>query len=63
MAIQANASQGQLASPTQMMKVDAIRQLYAEHHDEEAQRKQEAFQCLPSQWQLPADLQAHLRKP
>lgn len=56
-------SQAQDASPAQVRELAAIRKLFAEHHNEEAQRRLEAFHRLHPQWQLSPDLQARLRKP
>lgn len=62
-ALSANEAAAQDARPALTAELDAIRQLFAEHHEQEAQRRLEAFQRLHPQWPLPADLQARVRKP
>lgn len=59
----AGGSQAQEAGPAQVRELDAIRKLFADHHDDEGQRRLEAFHRLHPQWQLPPDLQARLHKP
>ena len=44
-------------------ELEQIRQLFAAHRDNEAQRRLEAFQRDHPQWPLDAELEAHLRKP
>jgi hypothetical protein len=47
----------------QARELEAIRKLFAEHHDDQAQQRLQNFHRLHPQWQLPADLQARLREP
>jgi hypothetical protein len=47
----------------QLRELDAIRKLFAEHHEAEAQRRLENFHRSYPQWELAKDLQMHLRKP
>jgi hypothetical protein len=61
--MQADEAAAQDARPALAAELDAIRQLFAEHHEQEAQRRLEAFQRLHPQWPLPADLQARVRTP
>lgn len=62
-AIPLDKSEAQDASPAEVVELDEIRRLFAEHDDEEAHRRLQAFHHLHPQWQLPQDLQARLRKP
>jgi hypothetical protein len=62
-AAQADELQTEGGTPAQSAEVDAIRQLFAQHHDEEAQRRLESFHRSHPQWQLSPELQARLRKP
>ncbi len=62
-ANQADESQSLNESPAQVAELDAIRQLFADHRDEEAQRRLEAFHRLHPEQSLSPDLQARLRKP
>jgi len=56
-------SVAQKATPEQRRELDAIRKLFAEHHDEEAQQRLENFHRSYPQWELAEDLRVHLRKP
>jgi hypothetical protein len=56
-------SVAQKATPEQGRELDAIRKLFAEHHDEEAQQRLENFHRSYPQWELAEDLRVHLRKP
>lgn len=61
--VQTDELPAQDANPEQIAELDAIRQLFAQHHQEEAQRRLANFHRLHPQQLLPADLQAHLSKP
>jgi hypothetical protein len=61
--MQEDEAAAQDTRPALAAELDAIRQLFAEHHEQEAQRRLEAFQRLHPQWPLPADLQARVRTP
>lgn len=56
-------AEAQGGSPAQERELAAIRQLFAEHHDEEAQRRLEEFRRHHPQRELPADLRLRLRQP
>jgi hypothetical protein len=49
------------AAPAQ--ELDSIRQLFAQGHGDEAQRRLAAFHQAYPQWKLPPELQAKLRQP
>lgn len=58
-----NDSRKQEIPAAQLAELDEIRQLFADHRDDKAQQRLEAFHRLHPQWQLPVDLQVRLRKP
>lgn len=53
----------QKATTAQLRELDHIRKLFADHRDEEAQRRLENFHHSYPRWELPGDLRAHLGKP
>lgn len=56
-------SDAQKATTAQLRELDGIRKLFADHRDEEAQRRLENFHRSYPRWELPEDLRAHLGKP
>ncbi|HJW07722.1 MAG TPA: hypothetical protein VJ527_14625 [Rhodanobacter sp.] len=57
------AVEAQGVDPAQERELAAIRQLFAEHHDEEAQQRLEDFRRQHPQRELPEDLRLRLRQP
>lgn len=57
------ATQAQGDRPAQDRELAAIRQLFAEHHDEDAQRRLQDFRRHYPQRELPEDLRLRLRQP
>ena len=48
---------------TPARQLDSIRQLFAQHRDDEARQQLEAFHRIHPTWELPPELRAQLRKP
>ena len=61
--VAANTATTPNAADTPAQELDKIQQLFAQHQDDEARQRLEAFHHLHPTWDLPPELRAQLRQP